>query len=246
MNKTMKATILSTALAACAGCFTLYETDYPQVQASAAGDREVNVQLSGFEANVTTYVPVYGYETYYNYHYGHRRGGYWGPATIMTETYVPHTSATTVFLDRATEMFETSGFNLKTDKPDYRVEVKFTGPFVTDEDRAVSAAWTILSLLSADYGVQAWTAKLSIYSVATGRLLLHQDYDERYQAVVWGPIPLFSPSGSDKTSRNAIQCWCLTALTDRAVADATAFLAAAAAPAPSASAPAPAAPSEAK
>jgi len=218
----MKRIVLSAALAACAGCFTLYETEYPAVQMSAAGEREVNVQLAGFEAAITTYVPVYGYETYY-------RRGYWGHATtVATETYVPQTRATSAFIDRATDILESNGFNLKTEKPVYRVEVKFSGPSVTDGDRAVEAAWVLLSGLTADYGVQAWSAKLRIYDVASGRLLMHHDYAERYQAVVWGPIPVFSPFSSETTSANAIQCWCLTALTDRAMADASAFLASAA------------------
>jgi hypothetical protein len=55
---------------------------------------------------------------------------------------------------------------------------------------------------------------------------MHCDYSERYSALVWGPIPLFSPASSDKTSASKMQGWCLSALTDRAMADATAFLAA--------------------
>ena len=149
----------------------------------------------------------------------------------MTETYVPQTRATSAYIDRATEILELNGFNPKTDKPEYRIEVKFGGPFVSDGDRAAEAAWTIFSLLTADYGVHTWTAKLKIYDVATGKLLMHYDYSERYSALVWGPIPLFSPAGSDKTSTNSMQNWCLTALTDRAMADATAFLSAKAKPA---------------
>ncbi|MBR1920841.1 MAG: hypothetical protein IJ829_02415 [Kiritimatiellae bacterium] len=221
----MRRILLAAALAsACAGCFTLYETDYPDVQMSAAADAGVSVQVAGFEADVTTFVPVYGYQTYYHYGSFGRRGGYWGPSTVATETYIPQTRATDAYRDRAVELLEASGFDMKNERPDYRVEVKFAGPIVTDGDRAVEAAWTILSALSADYGVQAWTARLKIYDVATGRLVMHHDYRERYQAVVWGPLPLFSPGGSDKTSNNAVQNWCLTALTDRTIADATAFL----------------------
>lgn len=212
------------ALASCAGCFTMYESEYPQVQMSSVDATAPAVQIAGFEANVTSYVPVYGYETYYR-HVPGRHGGFWGPSTVATQTYVPQTSSTAAFRDRATEILETHGFNVKAEHPAYRIEVKFSGPFITDEDRGISALWTILSLLSADYGVQKWTAKLNIYDIASGRLLLHTDYVERFQAVVWGPIPLFSPSGSDKTAYNTIQCRCLSALTDRAMADATAFLA---------------------
>lgn len=221
----MKRMFAAAALAACSGCFTICETPYPDVQMSSAGDVEVAVQIAGFDATVTSYLPVYGYETYYHCGYGRRRGGYWGPSTVATQTYVPQTSATTAFRDRAAEILEVNGFNVKSPSPAYRVEVAFSGPVVTDADRGMQAACTILSLLSADYGVQQWCAKLKIYDIASGRLLMHCDYAERYQAVVWGPLPLFSPSGSDKTSFNTIQSWCLSALTDRAMSDATAFLA---------------------
>ena len=223
----MKKTIMTLSMLAFAGCFTIFESEYPSVEMASAGNADVKVQLSGFEAAVTTYEILYGYETSYRYHhyYGHRRNyGYWGPSTVMTETYVPQTRATSAYIDRATEILELNGFNAKTDKPEYRVEVKFDGPFVSDGERAAEAAWTIFSLLTADYGVHTWTAKLKIYDVATGKLLMHYDYSERYSALVWGPIPLFSPAGSDKTSTNSMQNWCLTALTDRAMADATAFL----------------------
>ncbi len=220
----MKRIMFAVALTACAGCFTMCETPYPEVEMTSAGEGEMAVQLAGFEANVTTYLPVYEYETFYTYR-PRRRGGYWGPSTVSTQTYVPQTSTTKAFLDRATEIFETHGFNLKTTNPVYRVEVKFSGPFVTDTDRGISVLWTVLSIFSADYGVQQWGAKLNIYDIATGKLLMHKDYDERYQTVVWGPLPLFSPAGSDKTDGGKIQCRCLSALTDRAVADATAFIA---------------------
>ena len=230
----MKKTIMALSMLAFAGCFTIFESEYPAVEMASAGNADVKVQLSGFEAAVTTYEILYGYETSYRYHhyYGYRRNyGYWGPSTVMTETYVPQTRATSAYIDRATEILELNGFNPKTDKPEYRIEVKFGGPFVSDGDRAAEAAWTIFSLLTADYGVHTWTAKLKIYDVATGKLLMHYDYSERYSALVWGPIPLFSPAGSDKTSTNSMQNWCLTALTDRAMADATAFLSAKAKPA---------------
>ena len=230
----MKKTIMALSMLAFAGCFTIFESEYPAVEMASAGNADIKVQLSGFEAAVTTYEVLYGYETSYSYHhyYGHRRHyGYWGPSTVMTETYVPQTRATSDYIDRATEILELNGFNPKTDKPEYRIEVKFGGPFVSDGERAAEAAWTIFSLLTADYGVHTWTAKLKIYDVATGKLLMHYDYSERYSALVWGPIPLFSPAGSDKTSTNSMQNWCLTALTDRAMADATAFLSAKAKPA---------------
>ena len=147
----MKKTIMTLSMLAFAGCFTIFESDYPAVEMAAAGNADIKVQLSGFEAAITTYEVVYGYETAYRYHYGYRRHhGYWGPSTVMTETYVPQTRATSAFIDRATEILELNGFNTKTDKPEYRVEVKFDGPFVSDGERAAEAAWTIFSRLTAD------------------------------------------------------------------------------------------------
>ncbi len=219
----MKRMIAAAVLTAFAGCLTVYETQYPEVLFSRPAREGVSVQVAGFEASVTTYMPVYGYETFYTYR--HRRmGGYWGPSTVSTQTYIPRTSDTAVYRDRATEILETSGFSVMSTNPAYRVEVKFTGPVVTDEDRGIEAAWSILSVFSADYGVQQWSAKLKIYDMADGRLLMHHDYSERYQAVVWGPLPLFSPAGSEKTAFNTIQNWCLSALTERTMSDATAFL----------------------
>ena len=218
---------MAAAMLAFAGCFTIFESERPQVEMSSSGGADVKVQLAGFEAVVTTYEVLYGYETAYRYHAPYRRyhGGYWAPSTVMTEMYIPQSRRTPAFIDRATEILELNGFNPRTESPDYRVEVKFDGPFVTDGDRAAAAAWTVFSLLTADYGVHTWTAKLKVYDVATGKLLMHHDYTERYSALVWGPIPLFSPAGSDKTTSNSMQHWCLTSLTDRAMADATAFLA---------------------
>lgn len=213
------------------GCFTLDETAYPETRLTGLGEgRDMKVQVSGFEATITSYVPVYGYETVYRTHCGygrHRRG--WGglsASTYSTTTYVPRIDATSAFVERATDALEKSGFTVSADGAQYRVDVKFSGPMVSGTDLGVEAAWFILSAFSASYGTQTWTAQLKIYDLATGKLAMHNDYVQRYQATVWGPIPLFSPACADLTTDNAMQSWCLTALTDRAMADATAFLAA--------------------
>ena len=51
----MKKTIMTLSMLAFAGCFTIFESDYPAVEMAAAGNADVKVQLSGFEAAVTTY-----------------------------------------------------------------------------------------------------------------------------------------------------------------------------------------------
>jgi hypothetical protein len=208
------------------GCFTLHETPRTAVQIEALGEgKNLTLQLSGFEATVTSYTSVYGYGTVLSPGCGRRRHHLYS-TTYATETLVPQVTTSTEYLDRATETFERCGYTLQTTNPAYRVEVKFSGPYSTDGDAMVSAAWTLLSIFSADYGVQNWTAKLKITDLATGKAVYFRDFSERYQVVVWGPLPLFSPAGSSKTGYNAMQSRCLGALTDRAVAEAVSFLSA--------------------
>ena len=66
----MKKSILALALAgSLTGCFTLYQSEFPEV-ATAAPGKDVSVQLAGFEATVTSYTPIYTYVPTY--------GGGWG------------------------------------------------------------------------------------------------------------------------------------------------------------------------
>ncbi|MBQ6137278.1 MAG: hypothetical protein IJI73_07900 [Kiritimatiellae bacterium] len=221
------------ALAALAtGCFTVHHCDYPEVQMShAPAEKRVVVQISGFEANITSYLPVYGYETVWRHSPGYYRHGRYHcgavyPQTYSTTSYIPQTNPTTAYAERAQDTLEDAGFVVGVTNADYRVEVKFAGPMVDDGDRTAEVLWLLLSALSADYGAETWTAKLRIYDAKTGDMLMHHDYAEKYTAAVWGPIPIFSPAGSDQTSHSVMQNWCLSALTDRVMADATAFMSA--------------------
>lgn len=210
-----------------AGCFTLRETPYPETAMTALPEgKELSVQLKGFKAMVTEYVPVYGYDTVWVE--GYPRGRYgWVPGhyrTVTSSAYIPQTSESEVFVQRAKTHAESAGFTTMAQQPDYVVEVTFGGPFVTDDERGVAALWMLLSVLSADYSVQTWTAQLKIYDNKTGKLVFRHDYSQRYEVTVWGPLPILSPAGSSKNTFNAMQSWCLTALTDRVMADVAAFL----------------------
>ncbi|MGN0854484.1 MAG: hypothetical protein ACI4R9_03070 [Kiritimatiellia bacterium] len=230
MTKGFQLLSVAGAAALLAGCFTVHHSEYPEVQMSCLPEgRSMSVQLTGFEATLTTYVPIYGYETVYRHmpvytRHGHYCGGYTVPETYATTAYMPQPRSTSAFVERAQEALEGAGFSVNATGATYRVEVKFAGPIVTDGDRTAEALWLILSAFSADYGVQTWTAKLRIYDVASGALAMRADYTQKGSAAVWGPLPFLSPAGSDQTSDNTLQCWTLTALTDRAMADATAFL----------------------
>ena len=223
----MKRTVSAVAAALLAGCFTIKETAYPQSSvASLPEDKSVTVKMQGFAATVMDYMAVYGYDTVWvggrpRGRYGWTSGHY---STVTSSTYVPHVRNTDFFLERANTSMETAGFATKAQQPDYIVNVDFSGPIVTDSERMEEAGWMILSIFTANYSVQTWTAKLKIYDNKTGKVVFHRDYSQRYEVAVWGPLPILSPSGSSKNTANAMQSWCLTALTDRAVSDAAAYL----------------------
>jgi hypothetical protein len=224
----MKKIIAFSAMAVLAGCFTVKETDFPQTAVTALPkDKNVSVKIQGFAATVTDYMSVYSYDTVWvrgrpHGRYGYTPGHY---ATVSSSTYVPQVRTTEFFLERARTSAEEAGFVTQAQQPDYLVDVTFNGPFVTDSEKGVKALWLLLSIFSADYSVETWTAKIKIYDNKTGKMVFHRDYSQRYEVAVWGPLPILSPAGSSKNTVNAMQSWCLTALTDRVMADATAFLA---------------------
>ena len=224
MKRTM---IAAVAAATLTGCFTIKETPYPSTEIAALPEgKAVSVQLRGFKALVTEYMSVYGYDTVWVEGNPYGRYG-WAPGqyrAVPSSAYVPHVSESDAFMQRAKTHAESSGFVTMAQQPDYIVEVTFGGPFVTDGERCVSALWSLLSILSADYDVQTWTAKLKIYDNKTGRLAFHHDYSQRYEVAVWGPLPILSPAGSSKNTFNSMQSWCLNALTDRAMVDVASFL----------------------
>ncbi len=226
-------TILAIA-AALAGCITVHHSEPPVVEMTRVADgRDVRVALAGFDATVTSYLPVNTYTTYWNdgpgpgyYHHGHHRH-YYGPRTETwsSTTYIPQVSQDTSYIKYATDVLEDAGCIIASSNMDYIVEVAFSGPVITNTDRFVEAMWIVLSLLSADYSAQEWSAKLKIREGASGKVLFSREYAEKCTAAVWGPIPIFSPLAASDTGDNAMQSWSLSALTSRAMADASAFLA---------------------
>ena len=220
---TMKRTIPAiVAAAALTGCFTVSQSPYPETAMTAfTGERSVAV--TGFEATVIQYVTMYGQETVYvPGHYGrhHYRPGYYH--TYQTATDVPQAQQTDMFLEQAKDRLEESGFNLKAAQPEYTVDVKFSGPVVSGSGWRV--LWWLCSAFTCDSVETAWTAKLKIHDNRTGKLLFAQTYSQDYSATCFSPIPIFGPACHEETGPAFSQCWCLQALTDRATADASAFL----------------------
>lgn len=214
-----------------AGCWTVRETDFPEVASGKlSSGSEIRVQLAGFDATVTSYLPVYGYATvstwdnsWYGWH-GRRHYGGFRTETVSTTDFVPQVARTSAYRDRAADALEKGGCILQAAEPKYRIEVRFDGPFGEDGDGWAKFGWMVCTIFTANYDAQTWTAKLKIHDCTSGKLLYEKDFSQHYEAVVWGPIPIFSPGSSEKTSNGYMQHFCLSALTDRAVADALAYL----------------------
>lgn len=213
------------------GCWTVRETAIPDVSVGKLPEgREVRVQVAGFDAVVTSYLPVYGYATvstwdnsWYGWH-GRRRYGGFRTETVSTTDFVPQVASTSAYRDRAADALEKGGCILQAAEPKYRVEVRFDGPFGEDGDGWAKFGWMVGTLFTANFEAQTWSAKLKIHDCKSGKLLHEKDFSQRYEVVVWGPIPIFSPGSSEKTSNGYMQHVCLSTLTDLAVADALAYL----------------------
>lgn len=220
-------TVASAALLlSVAGCWTFNESEYPQVEMTpiAMAATNATIAVTGFKSVFVDYNTVSGYSTVYvpgwynRYHYmpGHFE-------TVNTVTYVPVARNSDAFLVRAKELFEQAGFAF-ANTPRYTVEVRFEGPATTSSDMNRTLAWMLCTVFFCDYSAQSWTARLSVRDNTTGKLLLGRDYVQRYEANVFSLIPLFGPASCPDTSHSHMQAWCLSALTERTVADATAFL----------------------
>lgn len=210
-----------------AGCFTVRETEPPQaVVTSAAGGADVSVRLQGFAAELMDYETVYATSLVYVPGYWGRR--YYHPGyveTVQTSSSVPYVRPTDAFAERARELFEEGGFILNAPQPDYLVEVRFAGPFEGERGLGLRALWWLCTLFTYDESDVVWTARLRISDNRTGRLLKSEELSQRYDVAVWSCVPLLGPMAYDRTDGQYMKCWCLQALTDRACAAATAFLA---------------------
>lgn len=212
------------------GCWTVKETEHPAVAVAALpAGKEIRVQVAGFDATYISYDTAYSYSTVSGWGgpwYGRRswHGGGFGTAVSTTTSYIPRAERSSAYRNRAVDVLEQAGFLLKTSDPQYQIEVTFAGPFAEDGDGWAKFGWLICTLLTADYDGATWQAKLRVRDLKSGKLLYAKDLVERDEAVVWGPIPIFSPSGSDRTSEMTMKHICLSALTDKAVAEAVGFL----------------------
>lgn len=222
-----RAALCVIAAACLSGCWTFNETPYPDPMVTAAPDgTNVTVAVTGFAATLTEYLAVSGYRSIYVPGYvgrRHYRPGYF--ETVPSVSYIPQLRPTDAFQRRAMDSLEKAGFVVGAAVPDWTVDVEFSGPIVTTGDNMKELAWLVCTAFFCDYGTATWTAKLRVRDNRTGRLAYHRDYVQRYESNSFGLIPLFGISSCPNMSMSYSQNWCLGALTDQAVADASAYLA---------------------
>ena len=217
---------------ACAGCWTFGTSEYPETALVAARTNSTAraVAVIGFDASLTERLAVAGYQSYYvptvyagrRHHVHACYPGYY--EVVPTTTFVDERRQTDFFLNRAKDILETAGYVIAAPTPTWTVEVRFDGPFSMSGEASKRALWVVGTLFFCDYSSVTWNARLKIRDNRTGELVFSQTYVQPYETKVFGLIPIFGIASCDETSSNAMQVWCLSALTDRALADATSFL----------------------
>lgn len=221
---------VATAALVC-GCWTFGKSEYPAVATTSATGNASKLMLAvnGYETVVSSYEVMHGYSTVFYPGYCGRHcyyPGYYGVEPTFAAVRCPH--ASDMFLKRARELFDDAGFSQASGSavPDYTVEVNFGGPMTDSGDVWKSVAWMVCTAFLCDYDAVEWSAKLRIRDNRTGKIVFKHDYVQRYESNAFGLIPLFSIGSCEELQNDYEQGWCLAALTDRTVADATAFLAA--------------------
>ena len=212
---------------AVSGCWTVSETEFPQVEVTQApAGKPITVKLSNYRTGVYDYVPVEGHEAMSN-----------ACAQASAEeskrqqaAYVDSTmgwglqnSASGRLVSRSIAELERKGYKIDRENAEYIIELKFESE--PDDHVLRQVGYMICTLFTAEKNEVDWKAHLAVYDSAYEKVLFSKDYEQNYQVTMWGPIPVASPACSKKSTDRAGNSWALTALSDRALADATAFIA---------------------
>ena len=229
------AALLAVAFAATAlaGCFTVYETETPKVVLSkVVGDKKVAVE--GFLTTVVSYIPVYSTSTtfidegpfYHGRRYRHYEPGP-GPmlATSQTETLIPQVNTTDAYLKRVQSRLEEAGCILRSAPAKYIVSGEFAGPFDPPGANWRRAGIDLGTGLFALYDTASYTLSVKVYEQATGKPLFAQNYEQTYSATGFSPLWILGMMAYENITSSYQHSWCLSVLTDRAMADVSAFLA---------------------
>jgi len=184
----------------------------------------VRVKLSNFRTGVYDYCTVEGHESMTPGETDTLLVGQ-DRVTQTDISWMMQYSAAGRLVSRSVAELKRKGFVIDTRKPQYVIEVKFKGPTFPEYDVWRQLCYAVCTLFTAENMVVTWTSELQIRDGATNEVLLTKDYEQTYDVVVWGPIPVASPACCKKISYDGANSWALTALTDQVISDATAFIA---------------------
>lgn len=211
------------------GCWTVSETEFKDVEVTPVpAGKTIKVKLDNYRTGVYNYVPVEGHESM-NPESGktskdesQRQQAEYADSTV---TWGLQNSASGRLVSRTIAELERKGYAIDRNHPDYVISVRFTGPQYRDYDVLRQLGYMLCTLFTAEKSDVTWQAHLAVFNADMTQVLFEKDYEQNYQATVWGPIPIASPACNVKMTDHGANSWALTALSDQAVADATAFIA---------------------
>ena len=207
------------------GCWTVSETEFPDVEvARLPAGKTMSVAFSGFEVDLQKYVPIEGHEEMKTSK-GDRVDGPCVKANNSTnQFYMTRNTVSRKMIDRASVGMERKGFDIRTMKSDYVIDMKYEGPFDRDYDAFKWIGLSLCTIFTADKNAETWTGRLRVFDRATKKKVFEKHYTNEYSVAVWGPIPIASPACHPKITCTACSSAALTAMTDEAIADASKFL----------------------
>ena len=208
------------------GCWTVSEPEFPEAEVTRLpAGKTVSVSLSGFSVDLQKYVPVEGHEQMKT-NSGDRVDGPCVKASSATNVfYATRSTVSSKLMDRASIGLERKGFEIKTMKPQYVIDMKYEGPFDRDYDALKWLGLSLCTIFTADKNVETWTGRMRVFDYAAKKQLFVKHYTNECAVSVWGPIPIASPACHPRITCAACSSWALTAMTDEAIADASKFIA---------------------
>ena len=208
-----------------AGCWTISETEYPDVEvARLSRGKTVSVAFDGFAADVPKYWPVEGHEQMKTNADDRVDGPCVRDNNSTNEYYMSRNTISRKLIDRASVGMERKGFDIGFHRPQYMVKMDFNGPVERDYDTFKQLGLGICTLLTAEKESESWTGHLQVFDCSSKKQVFERYYTNDYSVTVWGPIPVASPACHKKITPSACNSWVLTAMTDEAIADASKFL----------------------
>ena len=204
------------------GCWTVSETEYPDVEvAGLPAGKTASVSFSGFEVELQKYTPVEGHEQMKTNAGDRVDGPCVKENTSTNQFFMTRNTATRKLIDRASVGMERKGFEIRTENPQYVVDMKFTGPIDREYDALKWLGLSVCTIFTADKNVETWVGRLRVHDRTTKQQVFEKHYTNEYAVTVWGPIPIGSPACHPKITCTACSSIALTAMTDEAIADAS-------------------------